>query len=244
MKKILLINLFTFSLLCAHAQSKVSNAINNTTKNVTTSINSTAKNVTTTVKKQAFGVKLGYNLSNTSNGFAITTDPAFTDPKMKGGLLLGIYSQFQMSSTMRLQPELFYSAEGSMIDGKLGANNTIVNVFQNNINYLNLPLMLQYTKGYGFYAEAGPQIGFRLSAKYTNKNPSVSGNNNEVTYDVKSKTKGTAFGFGFGAGYELKNGLGIGARYMLGLTNIHKVEPSVKSNVLSISLQYRFKGKD
>lgn len=245
MKKVILFNAFFLSMVFVQAQNKVTSTINNTTKAVTTGINNTAKSVTTTIKKQAFGIKTGLNLANTSNSLApLTTPDVYSDPKMKMGLILGVFSQFQLSQGLRFQPELMYSAEGSIIDGKLGANNTMVTVFRNRINYLNIPLMLQFTKGSGFYAEVGPQLGFRLSAKYKFENPTTTGGGQTSVTDMKNTTKGTAFSLGAGLGYELPSGIGIGLRYMLGLTDISTTSTSIKSNVLSIGLQYRFKGKD
>jgi opacity protein-like surface antigen len=239
MKKVILSGMVLFLAAAGFAQSKVGETINNTTKAVGNSINKAATDVTTKVKEQAFGVKVGANFSSTNGNLATFTPGA--DPKMKLGLLMGIYSQFQLSEGLRLQPELLYSAEGNIIDGPLGANNTMVTVLRNKINYINLPLMLQFTKGSGFYFEAGPQIGFRLSAK--SKKEEFPGQPSAVT-DLKKNTKGTAFSLGAGAGYEMASGLGIGVRYMFGLNDISTTSSSLKSNVLSLSLMYRFKDRD
>ena len=245
MKKFILFSAFAVSMIYVQAQSKVTNTINNTTKAVTTGINNTAKSVTNTIKKQSFGIKTGMNFANTSNSLApLGSTTTYSDPKTKIGLLLGVFSQFQLSQGLRLQPELMYSAEGSIIDGKLGANNTMVTVFRNRINYLNIPLMLQFTKGSGFYAEVGPQLGFRLSAKYKFENPTTTGGGQTSVTDMKNTTKGTAFSLGAGVGYELPSGIGLGLRYMFGLTDISTTSTSIKSNVLSLGLQYRFKGNN
>jgi hypothetical protein len=246
MKKFILFSAFAVSMIYVQAQSKVTNTINNTTKAVTTGINNTAKSVTNTIKKQSFGIKTGFNLANTSNSLAPLAPGAnvYSDPKMKMGLILGVFSQFQLSEGLRLQPELMYSAEGSIIDGKIGASSTMATLFRNRINYLNIPLMLQFTKGSGFYAEVGPQLGFRLSAKYKFENPTTTGGGQTSVTDMKNTTKGTAFSLGAGVGYELPSGIGLGLRYMFGLTDISTTSTSIKSNVLSIGLQYRFKGNN
>ncbi len=242
MKKIILSTMLLLSVAVGFSQNKVGETINNTTKAVGNSINKAATDVSNKVKEQAFGIKVGMNMANTSSSFQ--TAVGASDPKMKAGLLLGIYSQFQLSQGLRFQPELLYSAEGSIIEGPIGASSTMTVLFRNRINYLNIPLMLQFTKGSGFYFEAGPQIGFRLSAKSKFENPTTSGSGPSTVTDYKSATKGTAFSLGAGAGYEMGNGLGIGLRYMLGLTDIWETSASLKSNVLSVSLMYRFKDKD
>ena len=242
MKKVIFSNLLLLSVAAGFSQSKVGETINNTTKAVGNSINKAANDVSNKVKEQAFGIKVGANLANTSSSFE--TAVGASDPKTKAGLLLGIYSQFQLSQGLRLQPELLYSNEGSLIEAPLGANNTQAILFRNRLGYLNIPIMLQFTKGSGFYFEAGPQIGFRLSAKSKFENPTTSGSGPTRVTDYKKSTKGTAISLGAGAGYEMANGLGIGIRYMLGLTDILTTSASMKSNVLSLSLMYRFKDRD
>lgn len=244
MKKVILSGTILFFAAGAFAQSKVAETFNNTTKAVGNTINKAATDVTTKVKEQAFGVKVGANFGNTNNSLTPLGTGPFSDPKMKLGLLLGVYSQFQLSEGLRLQPELMYSAEGCIIEAPLGASGTMATVFRDRINFLNIPLMLQFTKGSGFYFEAGPQIGFRLSAKSKFENLSNIGGGASSVTDYKKNTKGTAFSLGAGAGYEMASGLGIGLRYMFGLNDISTTSTSLKSNVLSLSLMYRFKDRD
>lgn len=82
----------------------------------------------------------------------------------------------------------------------------------------------------GFSVEAGPQIGFLLSAKHEKLNVKDSFN----TFD---------FGVNFGLGYKLENGLNFGARYNLGLTDINNIDGSSSKNkngVIQISVGYFF----
>jgi opacity protein-like surface antigen len=64
--------------------------------------------------------------------------------------------------------------------------------------------------------------------------------------DVKEDLETMNFSWAIGAGYKLSNGLGFGARYNLGLSNIAKTDDSgegkVKSNVIQIGLTYTFGG--
>lgn len=82
----------------------------------------------------------------------------------------------------------------------------------------------------GLSLEAGPQLGFLLSAK------------NEST-NVKDSFKTFDFGVNLGLGYKLNNGLNFGARYNLGLTNINDSEGSSGKNrngVIQVSVGYFF----
>jgi hypothetical protein len=79
----------------------------------------------------------------------------------------------------------------------------------------------------GFRIQAGPQIGFLISAK--------SKNNNDIT-DIKDNYKPIDFGISVGASYVFPpTGFGIDARYNLGLSNINK-NSSVNSTNRGVQL--------
>ena len=110
-----------------------------------------------------------------------------------------------------------YSFKGS--DGNLVA-----------LNYLNVPLMAKYYVVKGLSIEAGPQIGYLLSAK------------NEST-NVKDSFKKVDFAANLGVGYKLKNGINFGARYNFGLLNINNVSGDsgkFRNSVLQLSVGYFF----
>ena len=62
--------------------------------------------------------------------------------------------------------------------------------------------MAKYYVAEGFSLEAGPQIGFLMSAKMKAES---GGDSEEI--DVKDDLKSIDFGINFGAGYKLENGL-------------------------------------
>ncbi|MCV5968839.1 PorT family protein, partial [Lactococcus petauri] len=76
-----------------------------------------------------------------------------------------------------------------------------------NLNYINVPLMLQFNKS-GFFAEAGPQVGFLVTGKVK----TTDGTNTEEM-DVKDELNAIDFGVNLGAGYITNSGFGFGARY-------------------------------
>ena len=57
-------------------------------------------------------------------------------------------AEIPIANRFSFQPELLYSGQGSSV----------------NLNYLNIPLMAKYNLTKEFSLEAGPQIGFLLSA--------------------------------------------------------------------------------
>lgn len=153
-----------------------------------------------------FGVKGGLNVYNINNDNNI-------EYESKLGFHLGMLAHIHLSKQFALQPELLYSAQGA----KYTVSNNEVKI---NLGYINVPVMVQYMFDNGFRLQAGPQLGFLTRAR--------SETNNTKT-DVKENYKTIEFAVGFGAGYvNPKSGLGIDARYNIGLSNINE-NSTVKS---------------
>jgi hypothetical protein len=163
-----------------------------------------------------FGVKAGAN-------FATITDASGAKSKVgiNGGLQVGV----PLSSMFSFAPEAVYSAQGAKADGDVSIN----------LNYINLPLLLQYNNASGFFANTGPQIGFLMSAKQ--KIGSESG-------DIKDQMNSTDFSWAIGAGFATKSGFGFNARYNLGLSKIAKDDAggSSKNSVIQAGFFYNFGG--
>ena len=179
----------------------------------------TAASFAQDAKSIGFGLKAGANFANLKYDF----DGDSESGDMKVGINAGAFVNLPIGTNFAIQPELVYSAEGSKddeSDEKL------------NLNYLNIPIMFQYTAS-GFYAETGPQIGFLMSAEAEDE-------------DVKDLFESTNLSWGIGLGYKLPAGIGFGARYNLGLSNIIKDGDDafkLKSNVIQVGLSYTFGGK-
>ena len=164
-----------------------------------------------------FGLKGGVNVSQLNFNRNISSDN-------KVGLNLGILAHIHTSSeSWAIQPELFYSMEGAKNIGNSGIDY--------NLNYLNVPVLLQYMFSNGFRLEGGPQIGFLLNA-----NTKEGG----VTVDDKG-FKSTAFSIPLGIGYLTSSGLGLDARYVFGLTDINNLKDGtiIQSNVFQLGLFYQ-----
>jgi hypothetical protein len=170
-----------------------------------------------------FGVKAGVNLSNLklSGGPSGITFSTRTD--FCGGVLVSV----PLFKSFSLQPEIVYSSQGASF------NDSNVNV-KINYGYVNVPALFKYQHSSGLFAETGPQIGFLLSA-----NDKINGE----TSDAKNSTQTIDFSWIFGIGYRLPLGLGIDARYNLGLTNISKnsaVDGTVKNSVFQFGIFFLF----
>lgn len=153
-----------------------------------------------------FGAKAGLNFS-TVNGSNTNNIDYVTSYHV------GVVSEIPIYEKFSFQPELMYSRQGYSF------NNDVIAM-----NYLNIPLMGKYYVTKGLSLEAGPQIGFLLSAK----NEGVKVTNSFTTFD---------FGANFGLGYKLENGLNFSARYNLGIT---KVDTDNRNGVFQVSVGYFF----
>ena len=96
-----------------------------------------------------------------------------------------------------------------------------------------------------FYVEAGPQIGFMLSATNDVTRTTTNGSSTETrseSTDIKSDLNTVDFGLNFGAGYNFTKNVNVGLRYNLGLSNIAKDSPDykVKNSVFSLAVGYTF----
>lgn len=169
-----------------------------------------------------FGVKGGLNLSKltSTNG-----------SKVLAGFNAGALVNFKLDNNWAIQPEVQYSTQGTKVKNDIlwGAVTTEGSM---KLDYINVPVLAQYHIIDEFYLEGGPQIGFLTSAKAKSGGVSV---------DVKDNMKTVDFGLNFGFGYKFDMGLGIGARYNFGLTNVYDSDKiNRKNSVAQIDLFYIF----
>ncbi|SKA40882.1 Outer membrane protein beta-barrel domain-containing protein [Chitinophaga eiseniae] len=176
------------------------------------------------VKAQSvkFGVKGGLNLAKITNESSSKTRASF----YAGGL-----ANIALDQHWAIQPELLYSGQGtkmksSYLGGLITAESTL------KTDYINIPVMVQYSIVPAFYLEAGPQLGILAGAKLKGGNVSV---------DVKDQMKSIDFGIGVGFGYKFDMGLGVSGRYNFGLTNLNESDKQTnKNSVAQIGLFYMF----
>lgn len=165
-------------------------------------------------KELFFGIKAGTNISslNVDNGVDYNSGASFH----VGGLV-----HLHIAPHFAVQHELFFSGQG----GKDGSNRL-------KLAYLNSPLLAQYMTGFGLRFETGPQIGFLLGAKEKNGNTETS---------IKDQLKPVDFSWVFGTGYLFPGtGLGIDARYNVGVNNIHDGSSTIQNRVFSIGVFYQW----
>lgn len=188
---------------------------------------------------QNFGIRAGVNFAS------ITGDlDDFASMDTRTSFNVGVVAEFEISDEFYFQPELLYSGQGA----KYKFDEPSVNYLMEGtlkLDYLNIPLMAKYYLAEGFSLEAGPQIGFLLSAKddWEENDDGVKDSGED---DIKEDFKSVDFSLNVGLGYKLESGLNFGARYNFGLSNINDTEEvdivdfDMKNGVFQIFLGYNF----
>lgn len=187
-----------------------------------------------------YGIKTGFSSST------FTGDVAHYDVKSKAGFHVGGFVEFKITDKFSVQPEILYSTQGAKLKFYTADEFSSTSEKQDfKLGYLNIPIIAKYYVIKGFSIEAGPQVGFLLSAKnefnystYITEEFSDSGED-----DIKDDLKSVDFGFNFGAGYEFTENVFVQARYNLGLTSIFEDainEFDPKNGVFQFSVGYKF----
>jgi len=158
-------------------------------------------------EKFGIGVKGGLNVYNINNDDN-------TDYNSRVGFHAGLLGHLHLAPQLALQPEVVYSQQGV----KYNVGNVETRL---NLDYINVPLMVQYMFDNGFRLQAGPQVGFLLGAKSKFGSTEI---------DVKDQLNTVDFGIGAGIGYvHPPSGFGVDARYNLGLSNMNENSAAGKS---------------
>lgn len=162
-----------------------------------------------------FGLKAGVNISHVK----VENEPDF---ESRAGMYVGGLAHIHVSPHFAVQPEIFYSSQG----GKKNAETL-------KLGYINIPVLMQYMTGNGLRLQTGPQLGIAVSGEDEYES---------VTNDFKGHMKTGEFGWVVGASYQFPgSGLGIDARYTLGLSNARNDGgDEINNRVFGIGLFYQF----
>jgi hypothetical protein len=160
-----------------------------------------------------FGLKAGVNIAN------LHVDGSEYDSRT--GFYVGGLAHVHITKYFAVQPEVMYSSQGAEIGS-----------IKRTEGYINVPVLAQYMVNNGFRLQTGPQVGFLTSAK--NKS-------GDIEVDVKDQLNTVDFAWSFGASYISKTGLGLDARYNLGISNINDNESvEAKNRVFQVGAFYQF----
>jgi len=180
-----------------------------------------------------YGIKAGVNLPT----YHYSDGNSSTDTKSSTNFHITGYLDAPITSNFYIQPGVSLQGKGAkLVDNDFGT------VTQNTM-WIEVPVnaVLKFPTGYtgNFYVGAGPYLAFGISGK--NKYDSDWGSTEtDFDFDKNGTQKGTDFGVNFLAGYQLSNGLTLGAGYGLGISDIAPESAGYKQNnrVLSFSVGF------
>lgn len=161
-----------------------------------------------------FGAKAGVNFASLSGDDVDNIDG-------RTSFHVGGVANISISEKFAIQPELVYSSQGFTMS-ESGIDVT------GKLDYINLPILADFSIADGFSIQAGPQIGFNITDKMEAEGQSES-------LDAESIDLGAAFG----VQYKMETGLFFQARYALGFSDVVE-NTDAKNNVISLSVGYFF----
>lgn len=177
------------------------------------------------VYPSTFGLKAGVNSST------LSSDDALLDVGSLWGAVAGAFIGKNITDNLGIQLEGLFSQRGAK-------DNTFGDDAKIRLTYLDVPLTARFgsttANNMHFHAFTGPQLGIKLSSKYTDDADS--------DVDLDDQVKSWDFGWTVGAGVEM-NRVSLDARYTLGLTNIDDSDSgsSLKNRTFTVLLGYRFR---
>lgn len=163
---------------------------------------------TVNAQRTSVGVKGGVSFTGVSNlkGKDRTTGHA------------GLFLQARINKNWVFQPEVLYSAQGQHFTNDLGQGRVLA------LDYIQVPLMLQYHPVQRFYFEAGPQAGVKINSETKDAGSGNDKNNVDENY------KKADIGINAGLGVNITNHIGIYGRYTQGLMDVAKSGDIYRTN--------------
>lgn len=196
--------------------------------------------------KTRFGLKAGVNMAE----YRVVKDK-YADPSLapstqtKSSYNAGAFVNIPLTTNFRLQPEVVLSSQGSKITEQTkSATGTKTYTYEEDLHYINVPVMFQFQTNGGFFVETGPQVGLLLDARAQGTTPYSTTDNT----DIKDKRDKVDFAWSGGLGYLSRIGLGIDARYNMGISNLIDGKNTsgttgngaLKNRVIQVGLVYQF----
>ena len=161
-----------------------------------------------------FGAKAGVNFASVSGDDADDIDG-------KTSFHVGGVANIGISDKLAIQPEVVYSSQGF-------TSNEDGSDVEGTLNYINIPVLIDFEIAQGLSLQAGPQVGINIK-----KELDIDGQ----VFDLDAED--FDYGAALGLEYQMESGLFFQARYTLGFADFLK-DSDAKNNVLSFSLGYFF----
>lgn len=182
-----------------------------------------------------FGLKGGVNLASISGDETDEVDGLTS-------FHAGVLAEILVSERFSIQPELIYSIQGAKAEysetfqGEIFEEN-----YTMNLNYVNLPILFKYYITENLSIEAGPQVGYLISAdnEYEWTEYGETGSETEDNLEYMNRIDLAAAA---GLSYKFDFGVFLSARYNAGLSNIYDSEDfsdySNQNSVIQFSIGF------
>ncbi|REC78495.1 PorT family protein [Chryseobacterium elymi] len=218
---------------------------------IAASLSVNAQEKTKSSSPVTFGVKAGFNASTLSK-----VDQYDNDQKLKPGFSAGAFANIPVAEKFSIQPELLFNQLGSKTEERevyyVNSDRYSREVdYKKTLNYLAVPVMVQYNILPQLYVEAGPEFGFLLGGKNKGDITTARTSGNTTTTQtttfsekiIKDLYNKFNFGIGIGAGYYFTQNFGVTARFTAGITDIYKENSAdaVRNNAFQVGVAYKFK---
>ena len=189
-----------------------------------------------TAQNIKYGSKIGVNIANISGD---ETDDLNTRTLLHAGAV----AEIVISDEFSFQPELLYSAQGAKSNYSETLDEVTFRYTSVKLEYINIPLLAKYYVVESLSLEAGPQVGFLITADREFEKTD-NGETETGEKDILDEIKGIDFGLNFGLGYKLESGIFLAARYNLGLSDINDFEGTDQyknqNQIIQVSVGYFF----
>lgn len=147
----------------------------------------------------------------------------------------GLFMEYRFTDKLSVAPEVVFAAQGGKFDTVLFG---IKHSYTDHVNYINVPVMLKYYVAPSFSIDFGPQVGFNVYSKSTDKLDDGTHQASTVT-DEKDATESVDFGLGLGMTYNITNDVFVQGRYTMSMTSVFKGGEAKNGNA-QIAIGYRF----
>ena len=177
------------------------------------------------------GAKSGVNyvntvLNNTPNGIDSGT-------KYRLGYHIGIYNKIPIYNKLSFRPELLFSSKGYSFERL--PNSPLTEDGSMHLNYINLPLLLDYKVVDKIALTLGPELGYLLTAKSKRESG---------TFDTKNLWDNFFdFGLSTGINYLIYDKLGIEFRYTHGFSSVMGIIYFTDQNGATLKEKSKFQNR-
>lgn len=177
-------------------------------------------------RKNLFGLRMGLSYSSLYGGGFDTYDPRIA-------LSRGLYLRVPVSDDLYVEPGFYYSLKGGETTVK-DADGTFDQTLK--LNYVDMPVLLVYEIGDGFFAFAGPEVSVNVYAKLETE---WSGDREPMPVEDLNDIMLNAAG---GFGYEFENMLNLRVMYTRSLSKTFdtNIGDATGANVFQLALGYTF----